>query len=170
MILDYDEGGLKLVDLPTKNKSLKITWIQKILGSKATWCTFAHNDLPIDNKLIWQCNLHKKDVKIDCKPGFWTDVLSVWCDINCNTSQNLRDVEAEIIWFNHQIRDRNGKMLFVKELMIAGINTVSHFIDYQNHCFVRINGFINCTSVTIDVITYHRINCLCVSVFVESIT
>ena len=32
MINDYSEGGLKMIDITSFNKSLKATWIKKISG------------------------------------------------------------------------------------------------------------------------------------------
>ena len=41
MINDYPEGGLKMIDIASFNKSLKATWIKKYLdlGNRGKWKT-----------------------------------------------------------------------------------------------------------------------------------
>ena len=42
MINDYPEGGLKMIDIASFNKSLKATWIKKYLdsGNRGKWKNF----------------------------------------------------------------------------------------------------------------------------------
>ena len=47
MINDFGLGGLKLIDISSFNKSLKITWIKKYLdnNNKGQWKIFFDKDL-----------------------------------------------------------------------------------------------------------------------------
>ena len=43
---DYREGGLKMVNLSFFLKSLKITWIRRIVNSNSSWCNMLKDILP----------------------------------------------------------------------------------------------------------------------------
>ena len=66
MINDYCEGGLKVIDLVSFNKSLKTSLIKKYLDStnNGKWKVFI--DLALKNhgcKNVFPCNLNTKDTK-----------------------------------------------------------------------------------------------------------
>ena len=70
MINDYFKGGLKMIDLVSFNKSLKLTWIKKYLDSsnKGKWKIFL--DLKLGKnagELVFAGNLSVKDTKIKFK-------------------------------------------------------------------------------------------------------
>ena len=98
-----------------------------------------------------------KEVDTLCKPGFWKDVLKIWSDLNCNMSQNIQDIQAEIIWYNHQIKDKNHERIYIHRLWQNGINTVHHFINYDAQRYLTITEFQQKWNLYIDPITYHKI-------------
>ena len=66
MINDYSEGGLKMIDIASFNKSLKATWIQKYLDpeSRSKWKRLFDSELERNGgEAIRKGNLNKKQLK-----------------------------------------------------------------------------------------------------------
>ena len=65
MINDYEDGGLKMLNLKSFSRSLKFTWIQKYLNDESheKWKVFIDYYLKqLREKLIFSCNLRKDDI------------------------------------------------------------------------------------------------------------
>ena len=65
MINDYEDGGLKMLNLKSFSRSLKFTWIQKYLNDESheKWKVFIEYYLKqLREKLIFSCNLRKDDI------------------------------------------------------------------------------------------------------------
>ena len=105
LIGSYEDGGLKLVDLEMKNKSLKLGWVKRLLNSRTTWRTFAHNLLPIKSDLWWKCKISKKDCKKKIKPGtyFWKDVILSWAELNFDPNDSPNVLLKSPIWYNSNL-------------------------------------------------------------------
>ena len=87
MINDYCEGGLKMTDLVSFNKSLKTNWIKKYLDStnNGKWKVFI--DLAWKNhgcKNVFTGNLNTKDTKKSTKVSdvFLEEILEIWAEIS----------------------------------------------------------------------------------------
>ena len=76
-------GGLKLVNLSYKEKSLKAAWIKNLSTDKQLANIAYACFCPIVKGLIWLCNIRKCDVKYVISRGenpFWHDVLVAWAE------------------------------------------------------------------------------------------
>ncbi len=65
MINDYSDGGLKMTDIASFNKSLKATWIKKYLDSEndSKWKNIFNLELgKYGGGAIFKGNLNKKDI------------------------------------------------------------------------------------------------------------
>ena len=68
MINDYCEGGLKMIDLVSFNKSLKTTWTKKYLDSTNNGKRKVFIDLALKNhggKNVFIGNRYKRHKKVD---------------------------------------------------------------------------------------------------------
>ena len=74
MINDYPEGGLKMIDIASFNKSLKATWIKKYLdsGNRGKWKNFFNLALgKYGGSLFFELgNLNRKDIVKDRRPFY----------------------------------------------------------------------------------------------------
>ena len=87
MINDYPNGGLKMIDIQSFNKSLKATWIKKYLddNDQGKWKTFFDLELEtLGGKTALTGNLNKKDITSAAKVSisFVREILTIWSDIN----------------------------------------------------------------------------------------
>ena len=62
VIQDHEIGGLKLIDLYSKDQAMKIWWVNKPIKDDDGTSPIFHS-LPIHNNLIWYCNMHPGDFK-----------------------------------------------------------------------------------------------------------
>ena len=106
------EGGLGLVNLINKDKSLKISWI-KIIDTDDLLSVTAYNTLSRTLKHdIWLCNLKVKDVSLIVKKGFWSQVLEAWSEINFLVPTNTQEVQEQFIWYNSFIKIQTKPILY----------------------------------------------------------
>lgn len=59
MILDYKSGGLQLHDLVTKDKTMKLSWIPKLLAN-SEWTMFMQSFFPYPIPLMLKANIDPK--------------------------------------------------------------------------------------------------------------
>ena len=97
------EGGLNLVDLSVKDKSLKATWPQ-ILSRENEYASLVYYFMrcKLLKSNIWRCNLAPQDArKLKFTNSFWKDVLVAWCEYNYYQEKR---VENQVLWYNSQVR------------------------------------------------------------------
>ena len=143
MINDYPNGGLKMIDIQSFNKSLKATWIKKYLddNNQGKWKTFFDLELEtLGGKTALTGNLNKKDITSAAKVsnGFVREILTIWSDINYedNIASEKRFLDQSL-WYNSLIRIDN-RPIFYKEWFIKGITKVKHLKNDSNN-FLSLN-------------------------------
>lgn len=84
MINDYPNGGLKMIDVVSFNKSLKASWIKKYLDSEnsSKWKTIFNLELgKYGGNAFFKGNLNKKDVhKLSIDDPFVKEIIEIWSD------------------------------------------------------------------------------------------
>ena len=139
-----------MIDLQSKLRSLKLSWIPKYLKyNDQPWIYLFYiwvnkiGPLP----LCFRFNCSRKDMSILCKkkqmPSFYTDLLCFWCDIRFTEIHNV-DISREILWYNSHIKFDREILLFKRWL--------NHDILYVHHLLQ--NNFWK----PIETI-YHRLEC-----------
>jgi len=88
MINDFGDGGLKMFDISSVNKSLKTTWIKKYLddNNKGKWKIF-FDTVTLKKYGCQNCcsyNLNVKDTlsTITTSDGFLEELLGIWAEVN----------------------------------------------------------------------------------------
>ena len=101
--LSKERGGVKLVNLGWKDKSLKLTWVQT-LQKEPKLKNIVYTIL--DNKLsdtIWSCNLWPEDVHYLTVNPFWSQVMEAWFELRkLKVGEDIK--ENVVLWYNSQIR------------------------------------------------------------------
>ena len=98
LIQNYNNGGLKMIDLVKFIRALKITWIRRLLSSQqASWKSlFQISILPINNLTIFESSYILKCIK-RIKNVFWKNVLTDWIYVNGNiTTRSNEDILTQI--------------------------------------------------------------------------
>ena len=137
MINDYLKGCLKMIDLVSFNKSLKLTWIKKYLDSsnKGKWKIFL--DLKLGKnagELVFAGNLSVKDTKIKFKnsDSFTKELLEIWAEVNFEHEINCKEqLFQQPLWFNSLISIGN-QPIFLKDWAEQGITKVKHLLKVNS--------------------------------------
>ena len=143
ILADKTQGGLRMVDIKSKNSSLKIPWIKRIIENpKYTICPILDLYCKIDIKLLLHCNIAATDISFCFKrklPNFWRDVLTCWCNYNYKEIEEIQNPSSQILWFNSNIKVGNT-VLFHEHLLNSGVIYISDLLD-ENREFYKLNEF-----------------------------
>ena len=136
------QGGLGMIDLDSRIKSLKLSLLPKILNdSKKPWkniCKYWLNKIG-GVPLCLHYNCSATNMILLCKkhklPPFYVDLLATWAEIHFVNLLQVADVSNEIIWNNTNIRYLN-ETLYFKDWVKNGILQVKQLIEngsWKNH-------------------------------------
>ena len=119
--------GLKFPCLSTKDESLKVAWVKRILDNEESSISpFLARNMNINLHMFFRCNLKETDLYSSWrqKPStFWQNVLSTWCKTNYRLAHEVEVPDEEILWFNSNIRV-NGNVLFYENVYRNGVQRV----------------------------------------------
>ena len=124
-----DQGGLGLVNLERKDRSLKATW-PKILENEVEYAKMVYAIMRCSGigKEIWRCSLKKEDVRtLGIQNQFWRDVLESWCEYNYYLD---RKIENQILWYNSNIKVK-GKVCYWQDVHHAGLLYIHQLYEDQ---------------------------------------
>ena len=108
------DGGLKLVDLKSKQMALKIQNVFKLENSILQYMYELFNIKDL-GEIVWECNISPKDVKLLFQEqNFWSEALEGWSTINFYRPQSKAEVLKQILWLNSEIRINNYPVLWSK--------------------------------------------------------
>ena len=122
LVQEISDGGIKLVDLPTKEASLKMSWVKKsLIDLKDTlWKRVAKYFISIKLPEVWSVNIKSNDVKkIIKRESMWKDILCHWSTLHYNDPENANDVLIQKLCYNSHIRV-NGNV--IKQNMLNNVS------------------------------------------------
>ena len=142
VINEYEEGGLRMIDLECMVKSLRLAWLRRIFsGINGPWKSFLQHLLsPLGGFFFLACNYNISDYTIPSQ--FYNELLSWWSEFRQTfaTEKNWMN----IIWNNCEIRIDN-KPVHYKNYYEAGIVYTQDLLfnlnvsDAYNHLSNKIN-------------------------------
>lgn len=145
MINDFGDGGLKMIDISSFNKSLKMTWIKKYLdnNNKGKWKIFF--DITLQKygcQNFFSYNLNVKDIlsKITTSDGFLKEVLEIWAEVNFEPEiASKNHFLDQQLWHNSLIKIAN-KTIFFQNWFNKEITRVKHLLGSDNN-FLSLSDF-----------------------------
>ena len=80
VINDYEKGGLKMIDLESMVKSLRLAWLKRVFNdSNATWKKyFLYLLEPVGGRFFLNCNYEVSDYTISSQ--FYHELLLWWSE------------------------------------------------------------------------------------------
>ena len=155
-IKDFTDGGLRMIDILSFDKALKLTWIRRLQNAeeqkwvnllRAQWADY-NNFLIFGNEYI-QMNINKLN-------HFWKDVFGALDSFNsCITEQTLDNFLNEPVWYNSDIRV-NNRCIFNRRMFESGVRIINDLID-ENGKFISFEQYIANTSVNINFLEYNSL-------------
>ena len=138
LIQEIEDGGLKMPDIESMIKSIKLTWVKKILLKTNTFTDIAKSVSGI--KQFAEHLRFKNDARYlsPSVPGFYKQLLLYWYEIHSRPPDTPNEVLNEIIWNNKHILVDN-KPIFLKTWYEGGIRTVKDIVNEDGQ-FISVNG------------------------------
>ncbi len=93
----YKDGGIAMSNTTIQNKSLNMSWIQRLFNQPETkWTKLVLRFLPPGSTAIVKGNISSKDIicsKLCNNNGLWKDVLLAWAHLSYK--EYIIEVEAD---------------------------------------------------------------------------
>ena len=156
IIQEYSNGGLKMVDLDLFIKSLKITWIRRLIASDdKPWSTLFNSSITSISDILHFGSLKIKSIISNIKNPFWKDTLSCWIDLfECLTPRTLQDCYTSPIWYNKNISEN---LLFIPNWYNNGIRLVGDLYNKHGEMLTAQAIATKFGTRPIDFLTFHRL-------------
>ena len=143
MINDYSDGGLKMTDIASFNKSLKATWIKKYLDSEndSKWKNIFNLELgKYGGGAIFKGNLNKKDINnLRIEDPFVKEVMEIWSETFFEGKIMSKDHFLSMpLWQNSLIRINNVPVL-CKDWLSKGVTQIKHLMDDSHNLISLVN-------------------------------
>ena len=151
VVQQYEEGGLKLVDLTAKDKAMKAVAVLRSMVSPGTSPLF--HGLPIKNDMIWKCNIAPEDLKTHPLNSYAYQAWKVWASVNFIIPTSTQDVLNQYLWFNHHIR-RAGILWSVPAAQRNGPYQIRDINNMLENRFLSYNELILKYGQVMDFVTY----------------
>ena len=129
---DYEQGGLKMINLDYYILSQKFSWIKRLFTcTEAPWVKLSSKIVNFDKLCafgpMWSESLAKK-----ISNPFWKDVILAWNTLTCNISLENSDKLSCPLWYNPKI---STVPLYLPHWYCAGIRTPSDLINADGNIF-----------------------------------
>ena len=112
-INEYENGGLKMIDLESMIKSLRLAWLKRIFQcSNDAWTSFLRFSLePFGGLFSFHCNYNIKEIHISS--NFYSELLQWWSEFR-SVFDSRRECQY-ILWNNKEIRVDNKPVFYKKK-------------------------------------------------------
>ena len=158
MISEYEDGGLKMIDIRLFTQALKLSWVKKYLdkGNEAKWKLFFNVQLrDLGGDIIFKGNLHKKDILTYFKISdvFLQEIFHTWSNIIyedniCSRKQLL----SQSLWLNSLIRV-NNKPIHYLSWSSQGIQNIGHLMENETR-FLSFSEFKERYNIKINFLSF----------------
>ena len=101
-INEYENGGLKMIDLGSMVKSLRLAWLKRIFGeNEGAWKSYLRTSLKrYGGLLLFYCNYDIKDLYVPSL--FYSELLQWWSEFR--DGYDTKKEWQQIVWNNKDIR------------------------------------------------------------------
>ena len=171
MINDYPDGGLKMLDIASFNKSLKTVWVKKYLdpeSSSKRGCFFDLQLRKYGGSVVPKGNLNLKDTKdLRISDPFVKEILEIWSEVCFEEEVTSVDHFSSLpLWQNSLLQIQNKPVLY-NDWISKGILQVKHLMDDSCN-LLSLTAFQNKYDIKVQPLTFFGItsavNRLCRSV------
>ena len=135
--LDYLQGGLRLVDLDSRQKALKTRWVFGLKSNTFLEEACYRTLCPALRENIWKCSVHPTDVEGKTQ---WHEILHSWAQVNYTIPDCELQVKQQLLWHNHNIKIGNRDVCWPRAIR-AGVLTVNDLWCVNNNDFLPYISF-----------------------------
>ncbi len=141
MIQNYDNGGLKMIDLDMCIKSIHVKWIKEYLSCKSNpvWKSTFEFLSKKKNLAIFCLSNYNIDELPHNLPNYYRDSFKYWKYFKYENVDSKEDLNNQFIWYNKNIEVEN-KTIYSDNLFKCGMWNVNDL--YENGNLVPYNTWI----------------------------
>ena len=149
-------GGLRLEDLESRDKSIKIAMVKNLLDhkDKDIFLNVAFKyflDIPLD--LLPKINLRPSDSVRYAHTSIVKDLLKIWCVYTFCLPMNKDQVLAQAVWLNSHVKI-NMNPIFWKRYWEQGIVRIQDFFDDATQQWLSIKDFATKYGINVNFLDY----------------
>ena len=100
IVQDFSKGGLRMIDVQSFLKSMKISWLKRLYSGNTTWGQVIANEIPNIEDLLTYGSKKLLKVSVKINNPFWQNVLEAFASFSTAHKPKLPDVLTESIWFS----------------------------------------------------------------------
>ena len=101
LIQDLQRDGLNMVDVDSFIRSMKLTWLYRLLKSEADWMVLAERELPDVRQLLTYSDKKLSLVQRKTSNIFYKDILDALIHYNKCYQPSDEEILTETIWFSN---------------------------------------------------------------------
>jgi hypothetical protein len=140
IIAEYEDGGLKMLDIATFIKAQKAMWVKRLVSDdNGSWKALPMLYLSdLLGKDTFKCNMSCTDKPTNI-PDFYWQVLENWFELKSLTKETKSafDIRRETLWLNKYITLNNQELNW-KLWSQNGINLIHDIIDIRGKFLTQI--------------------------------
>lgn len=152
---NYEDGGLRMIDLNNLCTSLKITWIRRFLNYTSSWKSLLLSTLPKIENIFLYGNMFTKVLSSCCTNLFWRDVFDALFKFRKIVETEVSESVVQPIWYNENFKINNN-FFFYECLAQKGVLYVYDFFS-TNGQILQYEDFCDKFDVLIPFTTYYGI-------------
>ena len=154
LIQSINRGGLKLCDFGTKVKSLKISWVARLISEdNARWKVIPREFYKTEDLSVYFQYKHaaiKIKSNIQEISHFYVNVHNSWCEVHSREPEGVQEILQEFLW-NNKFITIEGKPLFWRDWVAKGICKIKDLIDehgnFLDHNRISEKFQVNCNFI-----------------------
>ena len=144
MINSLGEGGLNMIDVSSKDISMKCSLVKRLCDENNTSLQkIANYFIPNADGLFWSGNLKVSDALklMSHQSLLWNNIVKAWCIYNYNSPTSVDDIMNQQIWYNsHILIDKFP--FFFGPLHFKGILYIKDLVKQDGH-FITADEILN---------------------------
>jgi hypothetical protein len=115
LINTLEQGGLRLQDLETKLKAVKIKWFKNMIDEEVLtpWKAYINTYFQEDVRFILSYNSSSNEYP-DFKDKFYTELFKLWAELHCHEPNTAEEITRQQICHNTFIRIEGKPLLWKK--------------------------------------------------------
>ena len=152
---EYQEGGLKMINIHSFILALKSTWIRRLFFNNCKWQNIFMSSIDI-NKLSCGGSGYIEQVIESVKNQFWKDVLYAWkFVIEKDENKDWTNFLANTVWLNKQVKI-DKRNIFYPEWFNRGVKFVNDFVN-DDGSFLTFDQFSNKFGFCVNFLQYNGV-------------
>jgi hypothetical protein len=133
LIGEYEDGGFKMTDLESYIKSIKMTWVERLINIDGIWKEEIINKIGIEPPLFLRSNTKYKDLPFKFPyESLWDEIIETWCEENYYEPKTMDEVYNQLLWYNSHIKV-GKKVIHWKHWQENNINWLADILMEDEH-------------------------------------